>query len=231
MYRRYAPILGPALLSLLIVCCTRAGAEEKTTTAPLTDISILGPASDAIIRIVNQGIMTPLSPGVFGPLDNTTRRQFVVAVQRLFHLTPAQNQPLFHDVPSTDPDLGAINSVAPFMQRQAFCPGCALNNEFRPEAPISVTAEAVTLTSILNSRHQIELTNASDAASMLAPASDLSQLAAPAQVFVATAVRNGIVSIDDLMARNAAPIATRAATAVLLDTIQQRFKIPNLPQP
>ena len=66
---------------------------------------------------------------------------------------------------------------------------------------------------------------------MLAPASDLSQLAAPAQVFVATAVRNGIVSIDDLMARNAAPIATRAATAVLLDTIQQRFKIPNLPQP
>jgi len=167
MVRRYAPILGPVLLSLLIVCCTRAGAEEKTTTASLTDISILGPESDAIIRIVNQGIMTPLFPGVFGPQDNTTHRQFVVAVQRLFRLTPAQNQPLFHDVPSTDPDLVAISSVAPFMQRQAFCPGCQLNNDFRPNAPITVTAGAVTLTSILNSRHQLELTSAADAASIL----------------------------------------------------------------
>jgi hypothetical protein len=183
MRRSYASILGLALLSALFMCCTSSSAQGQTTIKPLTDISILGAQSDAIVRVVNQGIMAPLSPGLFGPQEITTRRQFMVAVQRLFSLTPARTEPLFHDVLSTDRDFEAINSVAPFMQRQAFCPGCALNNDFRPEAPISVTEEAVTVTSILNSRQQLELINASDAASILAPAPDLPQIAAPAGSF------------------------------------------------
>src|SRR5216684_2880282 len=162
MHRSYASILGPTLLSVVVACCATLNGQEKTAAEPLTDISILGPQSSAVVRIVNQGIMSPLSPGHFGPQELITRRQFVVAVHRLFHTALLQKEPLFHDVPSTDPDFEAINSVARFMQRQAFCPGCALNNNFLPEAPVSQTVQAVTLVSILNSRHQLELVSAAD---------------------------------------------------------------------
>jgi len=226
--RHHASILGPALLGVLVVCCANSSAQKKSATAALTDISNLGPQRDAIVRVLNQGIMPPLSPGGFGPLQITTRRQFVVAVHRLFRLASVQKQPQFHDVPPTDPDFDAISSVVPFMHLQAFCPGCALNNDFRPDAPISLTLQAVTLTSVLNSRHQIELVNPSEAGSILATP-DLPQIAAPARVFLAAAVQNKIVSLDELKTRKTEP--TRADTAVLLDTIQKRFKIPNVPQP
>jgi hypothetical protein len=231
MRPRSASILGPALLSVLFLYCASLSAQEKAANQTLTDISILGGQSDAVVRIVNQGIMAPLSPGLFGPEDITTRRVFAVAMQRLFRLASARKEPLFEDVPPTDADFEAINSVAPFLERQAFCPGCALINDFRPDAPIAVTEEAVALTSVLNSRRQLELVKASDAPSILAPEPGLPRIAAPALVFLATAVHDGIVSADDLKARNAAPIATRAGTAILLDGVQQRFKIPSLPQP
>jgi hypothetical protein len=94
-----------------------------------------------------------------------------------------------------------------------------------------VTEEAVALASVLRSRGQLELVKPSDAASILAPGPGLPRIAAPARVFLASAVQNGIVSVDDLKAQNSPPISTRAGTAILLDGVQQRFKIPNLPQP
>lgn len=222
----YLTNLSLALFGFLLGYCSSSYAAQ-----PLTDISILGSQSDAVVRIVNQGIMTPLSPGLFGPQETDKRRQFAVAVQRMFRLAPLQKAQVFHDVPSTDPDFGAINAVAPFMQAQAFCPGCALSKDFHPDAPISVTQEAVTLSSVLNSRHQVELVSRTNAASVLAPAANLSQIAAPAKVFLATAVQNGIVSLDDLTGTTVGPVATRATTAVMLDAVQQKFKISVVPQP
>jgi hypothetical protein len=82
-----------------------------------------------------------------------------------------------------------------------------------------------------NSRHQVEVVSKADAVSVLALAANLSPIAVPAQVFLATVVQNGIVSLDDLKANTAAPAATRATTTTLLDTVQQTFKIPVIPQP
>ena len=75
-----------ALLIGLSCFATPARAQQGEGVEALTDIAALGQNRDAVVRIVKQGIMTPLSPQQFAPHEITTRRQFAVAVQRLFKL-------------------------------------------------------------------------------------------------------------------------------------------------
>jgi hypothetical protein len=221
-----------ALLIGLSCFATLVQAQQGGGAKALTDIAALGQNRGGVVRIVKQGIMTPQSPAQFAPHEITTRRQFAVAVQRLFRLEVAQTgHPSFSDVPATDPDYQSIEAVAPHLQRQAFCPGCAMNTNFRPDAPIGVTLEAVVLTSILVTRSQIELVDPAESPTVVPPTGDLPRLAAPARIFVATAVKTNIVSLDELRIGEIAPSVTRARTAVLLDKVQQVFKIPVVTKP
>ena len=216
----------------LCLSCALSNAQQNTAAATLTDISSLGAQSSAVVRIVNQGIIAPLSPGNFGPQEIITRRQFAVAVKRMFGLQIPLHQPAIHDVADSDPDAAAIKAAASYMQSQAFCPTCALNNNFEPDAPMSEVLQAVTLTSILESRHQFSLVSTNDAESILSASPSLPHVPTPARILLATAVRNNIVTLDDLQARQGIlNVVTRANSAILLDTIQQRFKIPTVQNP
>jgi hypothetical protein len=226
LFRQVAPTIG------LCLCCALANAQQNTAAATLTDISSLGAQSSAVARIVNQGIIAPLSPGNFGPQEIISRRQFAVAMKRMFDLQIPPHPPAIHDLADSDPDAAAIKATASFMQSQAFCPTCALNNNFEPDAPMSEILQAVTLTSILESRHHFALVSTSDAESILSASPSLPHVATPARIFLATAVRNSIVTLDDLQARQGVlNVVTRANAAILLDTIQQRFKIPTVQIP
>lgn len=194
----------------------------------ITDVKTGSTQSGAIGRIVDQGIMVPTSPGIFAPQNPVTRREFAVSLQRLFAIAPIGGAKPFNDVALTDPDFNVINAMAPYFSKQAFCPGCALNNNLQPEQPISIIEQAVVLTNLLIGRHSVSLVNDGDVPKILGSAPKLSSLAAPARRILATAVQYQVVSAQSLNGLSLAQKVTRASTATLLDSTQVRFKIPVL---
>ena len=175
----------------------------------------------AIERMVSQGVMRVTSPGSFSPDKFVTRRQFAACIQRLFGLPATLGKQRFDDVPPTDPDYAAINSIAPYMKRQAFCPGCQLNRKLNPDQAVSQIEQAVILTSLLIERHQLTLVGPEQALNILPDAPVALHIAVPARRFLATAVQSNIVSRESI----AIETASRASTASLLDNVQQHFRI------
>jgi S-layer homology domain len=135
----------------------QVAAQQKAPVEQITDLPADSAQKDAITRIVSQGIMAPLSAGTFAPQSPTTLRQFAVSMQHLFQLPRVTGGQKFIDVPASDLDFAALTSFVPYLERQAFCPGCALNDSLRPDNSISSAAEAVAITSILIERRRITL--------------------------------------------------------------------------
>lgn len=179
----------------------------------------------AIARMVDQGIIPLMSREKFEPTKIVTGRQFAVAVSRMFNLQDSRKKPLFRDVPSDDPDFAAINSIAPYLQRQAFCPGCLLAKTFQPDATLSPVAEAAILTGLLIDRHDVSLLDSTHTDQLLLTATHLAALAPPARRLVATAVQSKIVSMSDLTPEAVTAGVTRARLAVVLDALETRYKL------
>lgn len=211
----------------IFVCGWAASIEAQQTKPNQTVSDITGTATqkEAISRMLNQRVMKPAAPGKFSPQEPMTLRQFAISMRQLFGLTTEGELMHFNDLPPTDPDFSAIQALVPHLQRQAFCPGCSLNNNLYPDRPISTILESAALASVLLQRKQITLVTAEQAKQVLGVAPNLAGVAPPARRLLATAVQNKITSIQEMSKPVTTSGTTRANTAVLLDRVQRQFNI------
>jgi hypothetical protein len=225
MHRWGALSVTAALSFALLASGEPCIAVAQVQSVAIADIADHPGQAGAIKRMVSQGVIPLASPGKFAPDEPVTVREFAASVQRLFGLKPTSGEQRFDDVPPTDPDYATINSIAGYMNRQAFCPGCLLNRNLNPNQPISQVQQAVILTSLLIARHQLTLVSPEDAGQILASAPDTQQIAEPARRFLATAVRSSILPSASIAQIPPVRRASRADTATLLDNTQRLFAI------
>jgi hypothetical protein len=220
--------LRPLVLAALFAACALSvAAQPKITSTPkITDLPADAKQKAAITRMVSQGIMQPVAGTTFAPRNPTELRQFAVSAQRLFQLPTPSAVPKFADVSPNDPDSAALRSLYPYLQRQAFCPGCSLNNNLHPNSSISQGSAAVAVTSILIARGRFPLVTAAQADQILGSALNLRAVPEPARRYLATAVQNNIIPLASLSPPAAAAAITRGNAATMLDAVQKRFAIP-----
>lgn len=225
MLKPHTNVVVAVLLVTLFGWTAPIAAQATKPSQSASDISGTTAQREAISRMLSQSVMKISAPGKFAPEQAMTLREFAVSMQRLFGLTSKGEAIHFNDLSPADPDFSAIEALVPHLQRLAFCPGCSLNNTLYPDRPISTVLESVALTSVLLERKQVTLASAEEAQQVLGATTNLAGLAPPARRFLATAVQRKITSLQDLSKPVAISGATRAGTAVLLDTVQRQFNI------
>jgi hypothetical protein len=238
-----AAILTPAVLIISL-----AGAAGQTTVAApptsplaaatsvkpviapaapaLTDLANFPTETPAIQRMVQQGIMSPVLAGTFSPQTPLLRGDFVVSLQKLHGLTVSKQPLKFGDIPTTSSIATAVNATAIYMNPHLLCVGCALPSYFYPNQPITRAAFAVTAVNILAAQGKVTAPSAEALKAVTGSASDYASWPPGAQQHIAIAIENGLLPLDANKAFHPAAAVTRAAGAVALDTIQQRFSIP-----
>ena len=188
-----------------------ASFAERTTQAP------------AIKELVSNCILEPGSFGGCKPGRVFTRGEFAAEARRVFRLTKPSKEFFFADVPSDSPIYAAVQSVAPFMPRRILCPGCALTSIFSPDTPISRAELAVAVVQVLTFDNKVTLLSPAEAQRVLAAFPDTANVPAVARLYLATAVKSGI--IGQFPARKLEPAATynRAEGAGVLEYVQLRY--------
>jgi hypothetical protein len=221
---RTVSLLG---MALAIGCSPRLAVAAPAATAVLNFSDLGSHAADqpAIARIVAQGIMSPVSPGAFEPDAPVSRGDFVVSIQHMLTLKAPAQPPVFGDVPPTNKVHGALAATAPYMNRQLLCVGYVLGTNFQADEPIGRGLVAITLVNALIARKQIELVTVADADKALTNVADANLLSAPARQYLATALTNGIPTLRPGNEIAAGSAMTRDEFAVMLDRVQQNFKI------
>jgi len=211
-------------------------AEQVALTQPLpaarvgiSDLAGHAAQAPAIRSMVDQGILPTIERDAFKPDAVTTRAQLAAAVQHMFGLKGVERKPTFTDVMPESPLYGTVEAVAPFLGRQTLCFGCALGSNFEPDEPVSQLESVVLLINVLRAQKKLTLLSEKQAAPVLAGFADAASLRGPLRVYVATAIRNGLMKPTLPNRMNIAPSHTRAQTAVLLDSVQRKFRLPKVP--
>jgi hypothetical protein len=185
-------------------------------------------AQPAIASIVSQGIMRPVAVGQFAPDQPDSLGDFAVAAQSLFGLPPPSRPVQFTDVPPGSQYYAAIQAIAPYLHRQLLCFGCALSTELYVGQPVSRAEANMVVVSVLVAQNKLQLLTPPQANDVLATAPDAAVLPPPARVYFATGIKNGILPLADGSSIAPAKPHSRADIAVLLDSVQTKFKIPLL---
>lgn len=221
------PTLASYLLlpTLVLVWCS---AQTPTNFADLANHTAEQPA---IGNLVSQGIMRGVSQTEFNPDVPMTNGDFAVSVQKMFGLAAPAQKINFTDVPSSSPIYSAVEAAAPYLGRQIRCFGCQLGTTFGPNEPASRLLAAVTLTNILVAQKKVELMASDAAETVLAGVPDAADLRGPARAYVATALQQGILSLNSDRSIAALSPMTRANIAVQLDAVQKKFNVPQVRVP
>lgn len=195
-------------------------------TPEFTDLHGHSMEAAAIKNLVSQGVMSPTAPGKFDPEATMKRGDFAVALQRLFDLPQASKPMKFSDVREGDAIYGAVQAVAPFMDKQVPCPGCDLGSKFEPAKSVSRAQWAITLVRILVAQNKLQLADEAQTNATLSNVPDARDLPKRARPYFATAIQSGVM---DRCAGNALELSQligRADVAEMLNKIQEQFKIP-----
>jgi len=184
----------------------------------------------AIENMAAQGIMGAASPGKFNPDGIVTRGDFAVFVRRMFILEPPDHTLVFPDVTQKDTFYPAVQAVAPFMNMQLLCPGCALSGVFTPGKPVTRAESTIVLVRILVAQKKVQLLNGGDADGILAGVADVKSMSSPARRYFATAIKSGLVTLGKERIFQPGLQHRRADTALLLDRVQKNFSIPVAPR-
>jgi hypothetical protein len=221
------PMTGHVLLLALPALLFQTVATGQVKPA-FTDLAAHVAEQPAINNMVTQGIIRAVSPTQFSPDAPNTRGAFAVSVQHMFNLPKPAQAVTFSDVPSSSSIFTAVQAIAPFQGRQILCSGCALGSTFGPNEPVTRAETAVLLTGILIAQKKVALTSPAEAESALAKVPDANELRGPARLYLATALQSGVITLTSASKLDPASQRTRADTAVLLDSVQKKFAIPQV---
>ena len=155
-----------------------------------------------------------------------TRRDFAVMQQKTFQLPAPQTVTGFPDVPANDPDYAAIQAAAPFMNLQILCRGCMLSANFSPEVRVSRAGFTISLVRILVTNKSLQLVGIPEANGILSGVVDIDQVAIPARVYFATAIKFGVIALssDHKLLPNVG--FTRPEMTTVIQSVGQRFGNP-----
>lgn len=182
----------------------------------------------AITRMLAQGIIRPQAAGRFAPARTISLGDYLVSMQHMFNLPPPARPANFTDVPPSSPYFAAVQAVSPYLQRQALCFGCALSSNLYPNQPVSRAQTTVTLVSVLAAQGKLTLVDDQRAAQILANVRDAGRLSPLARRHFATAISSNIMSLSRARTLAMAEPYTRADLAVMLDSVQTRFQVPQV---
>lgn len=149
-YRRGTEATVPETLT------SPAPGAESAATQNFSDLDQVPPAlQSAVADLAALGVLTPIAPsnstgvGTFAPNQPLTRRDFarwlVAANNRLFRdqpgkqirLAPANDAPVFQDVPPSDPDFAAIQGLAAAGILPSRLSGDTTATQFQPNAKLN----------------------------------------------------------------------------------------------
>jgi hypothetical protein len=181
--------------------------------------------------MVDQGIMPPVTADQFAPDAAPTAGQFAVSVSRMFNLPAPPTPATFADLGTSSPYYAAAQSAFPYSGRQILCPGCDFGNNFNAELPVLPAAATISLIYILHAQHRVALLSPATARQALAGVADAGKFSPLAQIYLATALHAGIITLNADHRIGAGGSSTRADLALRLFTIQQNFKLPQLAHP
>jgi hypothetical protein len=220
------------IIIALLVTSSIASAQPRLPVRP--DISDLGAhagEAPAINSMVTQGIMRIVDTAKFEPDAPTTRGELAVSMQHMFNLKRPAQPVDFTDIPPSSPLYSAVQAVAPFLGRETLCFGCALISKFLPNEAVSRVEEAVLLTNILLAHKKFGLLSKAEAEPVLAALADANTLKGPLRLYVATAIRNDVLTLPAPNRLDPHAVHSRAQTAVTLDRVQKEFRLqPVSPQ-
>jgi hypothetical protein len=218
-----------AAILALFVASTIALAQPQPSGRPqIADLDAHESEAPAIYRMVTQGIMSTIHPGRFEPDAPTTRAELAVSVQHMFNLGRPAQPAKFTDISPTSPLYSSVEAVAPFLGRQTLCFGCALISKFLPDELVSRIEGAVLLTNVLIAHRKVSLLSQAETEPVLATLVDANTLRGPLRVYVATAIRNGVLMLPAPNQLDPYAVYSRAQTAVLLDSVQSKFMFPQV---
>jgi hypothetical protein len=228
-----SPALLPALL-LAVIALNAAAAPAPPTPHPkprprpfagarMSDLSAHPAEAPAIRDMVAMGVMQPASPGRFMPDAPTTRGELATSVQRLFDLKPPAQQAHYTDVPANSPIYDAVQAVSPYLGRELLCQGCSLGSNFRPNAPVSQIESTILLTNVLRSQNRIALLSPAEAEPILAATPGAQGLRGPLRLYLASAIKAGVVQPGEATPGAMATVHTHARAAVLFDRCRRSF--------
>lgn len=219
------PALAIAIAAAGLLASGTGPAFALAGSAALNDVPPNGAQATAIRTVVAQGLMSPVAAGKFAPGAPATRADLAVAMQRMFALPPPAHPVPFADVPPSSPYYAAAEAVAPYLHRQALCPGCMLTSNFAPNAAVSKAQAEIALTSILSAKGNLHLLSQQQANTVLANVRDAAAIPHAARPYLATAISNGILPLTELRAVQPAQRPTRGQFAALLYMTQRSRNI------
>jgi len=205
---------------------TKGKTPGQLKTPVFTDLANHPTELPAITNMVALGIIPPVGVGVFSPDAVVTRGDFAVMVQNLFKLTAPPKAATFSDIKPTDPIFGAVQAVAPFMNRQAICFGCMLSTNFSPNVAVSREESSIILVRIMGARNQLQALSDQDLQTFLNATPDAKNWTPSAAPYIAVAVKSGVMPLLAGNSFQPAQKLTRADTAVLLDNVNRQFVNP-----
>lgn len=217
------------VLFALFVASTVALPQPRISARPnISDLDAHAGETSAINSMVTQGIMRTADTAKFDPDAPTTRGELAVSMQHMFNLGhPAQTVD-FTDIPPSSPLYSAVQAVAPFLGREILCFGCALISKFLPNVPVTRIEGAVLLTNILVAHKKLKLLSRAEAEPVLATLVDAKTLEGPLRIYVATAIRNDVLTLPLSDHLDPHAVHSRAQTAVMLDRVQKKFMLPTV---
>jgi hypothetical protein len=194
---------------------------------PIKDLAQYKAEQPAVLRIVSQGIISPIALGMFGPTVTVTRGDYAVMLQRLFALRPPTHVMVFPDVTRSDPRYAAIQAAGAYMNRQIFCFGCQLKEQFSPNQAITNGEAIVYLMRILGAKGLVKPLAPSDVSTIVKKQADAAMYAPLAAPLYAIAIKDNIAGIEpNNVSIQPVTKLNRVHAAVLLDQVQIVKKIP-----
>jgi len=220
------PKWAGAIAAGLVLGAVPGAQGQPAPIAPrpaIRDIAGSEVEAPAIQRMVQQKLLTVNEAGEFLPVAPLTRGDFAVLAQGMFKLKANPKSRTYDDVPAGSALFGSVSALAPYMNFQPLCPGCALPRHFLANTPITRAQMALVMVRILGAQKKIAPLSAADIGALMAQNPDAASVSARAWPYLALAVKQQILPVQtgNLLAPHLA--VTRAQGAVIADAVQQHF--------
>jgi len=151
---------------------------------------------------------------------------FAAQAQKRFNMPQPKTPVRFADLAPSDSNYSAAQALAPFLNRQVLCPTCMLSANFGPNQPVSRAAAAVFFVTYLMAQDKVQLLSDKEADRALANVADADSLHDLKRRYVATAVQNGILPLQEGNTVHESMPLSPAEMSAALQAIQNKFNVP-----